>query len=180
MSEDLPIRVAQRLREEDEALDPRLERLAMGALSPEALAELEADAARDPELARQVALFRPLSSELQDRLTEQMSAPVAKVIRPARWTRWGLPIVTLAAAALLLMTLRGPSALPSYAGRVEGGDVVLRGEPTPAAQGRRVMRGDSLLTLELSPATQVDGAVVARAYVRTPAGARAAPGVPEV
>ena len=181
MADDLPTRVAERFRAEEAAVDPRLERLAAGTLSAEAKVELEAAAARDPALAEQLRLYRPLSTALQAKLTLQAMGGgrrPAKVV-PLRPAVWLIPLA-MAALALLVLWPRGPAALPGYAGRVEGGDLVERGAAVPVASPTRALSAGSLLTLELRPERPVEGPVAARAYVRSAARAWVAPGVPEV
>jgi hypothetical protein len=149
------------MKEEQQQLDPRLERLALGELSAEERRKLDEDAKSDPELASAIALYAPLSAESRARLAREVKAP-ARVI-PLRRIVAAASIAAAAAVAgaLWLQIDRGP--VPRYALAARAGDVELRGE-APAPQ-ERTLRADSMIEIVLAPEVPADE-VDAKLYIR--------------
>lgn len=149
--------IGQMLRE-----DPRLERLALGELDSDEQARLEADARRNPDLAADVELYRPLS--------ENMRAKLAASVRPGLQTprrrRVFIPAATtaLAAAAALLFFVRMPAPIPSYALNFRAGDASLRGAPPPT-ESRPQVREDSPVSIVLQPFETAAGPLEGQLYV---------------
>jgi hypothetical protein len=180
-------------RREEEAeravLDERWDRLAAGTLSAEEDAELRALAETSPEAREAYEAFRPLGGDFQARVTEKITAelargpapepvesapepekPPARVLlfprgafRPLAW------IGSAAAAAVLsFLFLRAPAApLPVYTAALEGGVQAMRGtEPGPAG-GLPVYYPNSSLTLRAFPVKSAQdpaAALEARAF----------------
>lgn len=170
--------VATRMKEEDEAMDPRLERYARGELSEAERFALLRESADDPELAAQVELFAPLSSSLLDRVRP----------RPSRRRRARASVavgaVALAAAAsvALLLGLDPKAALPTYSFEVRAGDARFRSDEKALAAGDdvRVVRSDSMVELRLIPAEPVERAVEARLFVKVGETLFPSPIAPEI
>lgn len=187
------------LHEEERALDARLERLADGSLEGSARAALEADAARDPDLAGDVELHRPLSDTLHARLLSiaqdglaRADGPSAKspegveLDRPApppapkavrRWT-YGAGLALAAGLALFVLSpdlfRAPPTPLPPFTFSAKARDAKLRGDaPAPAADAeRRPLREDSEVSLVMrSDAAAMDGEIRARLFALDAMGA---------
>ena len=156
-SDDIAEAVAQRMREEDEILDPRLERYALGTLPANEMRALEAAAEHDPELRVQLELHAPLSDELRHRLTH--IAQLASQRAPPRRMTWVmLPVGALAAAAAVFVVVLpsiGPRALPDYELTATQAPSVWRSEPT--SEDSRALPADLKLRVLLRPATSVPG-----------------------
>lgn len=159
--EDKMLKAMGRLeRAELEALDPRLERLAAGRLTDAEHRQLLHDAARDPELARDVALHAPMSAEAQNKLYSAASAARrARVIR----LPWVGTAMALAAALAVTVVASWPDPLPTYQVRWSPGEATLRSADAPPTATFRV---DGIIRVHLIPDEVVDGAVESSLYVR--------------
>src|SRR5262245_10173902 len=88
------------MKEQDERVDPRLERYAQGLLSEEERCALEEQALQDRALAVALELHRPLAPAFKAQLkTVAMNAPRAKVL----WFRRPVVAVLAAAAAAAVL-----------------------------------------------------------------------------
>ena len=165
MSDDeLLAGIAEVIREDDRP-DPRLVALSEGRLSAQDLRTLEAEAARDPELARKVAVFRPLCDEFVERVEEAASVATKSHLR------WVAAVATVAAIAAGLALVQLPMAtehaadLPIYMVAVQAGDAPVRGTAHDVGPSPRRMRADSEFGLVLRPVERVDAPIEARALV---------------
>jgi hypothetical protein len=167
-------------------LDERWDRLSAGTLTVEEEAELRALAATSEEAREAWEAFRPLGSGFQDRIVQAIQpiqadrAPAAKVLpfsrRLARQGGW--LAAAAAVAAVLLLTLRQPAALPAYHAELSGGDRQERAET-----GSRRFAPGSPFVLVLRPQTTVEGEVDVRFFLEGkgelrpwPVSAEVAPG----
>jgi hypothetical protein len=173
--------------------DERWDKLAAGTLTDAERAALLAEVAQSETAARAYEAYRPLGTDFQARMVERLLAPSApaaegadavtvavaaasaKVIpfrrRALRFA--GVPLalaasVLVAFGALTLLRQHAVPALPGYGLRLEGQVTVMRGETPPPASAPFV-RGNEFRLL-LTPATKVEGKVVARSYVLAGAG----------
>jgi hypothetical protein len=175
--EELVARVAELMKAQDDALDPRLEAFAAGR-ETEAAAR-QALAGRDDAEAVLAAL-RPLGAEFREATLErvlrcrpQPASEQPRVIslssHRGRLVRWlGAAVVASAAAAGLVLVLRpGTPALPRYADTFVGGDVLVRGGPdtTAADAPGGVLRPDSKIEWVMRPVTAVSGEVEVRGFI---------------
>lgn len=158
---------ADKLRASMAPEDPRLEAFSHGLLGPQDEAHLAEEAEGDPELARDVALYSPLSSEARARLFEAVKV---KRRRP-RWPVW-IGAVALAAGLVGLTFLRSPDPLPRYAFEVEVRQASLRGDP---GEGVREVRADTEVSLVLKPSRRVTASVEPALYVIEGPEARRSP-----
>ncbi len=162
--------------------DARFERVARGEASPEEIADLEREAAADPELAIRLEGSRPFDGAAIDRIAARMdslpstrakkSAPAANVValRPS-WTRrvmLGAGPLALAAAMILYVVagprLSGGGDLPGYTVSASG-EQAMRG-PADKTSSLHLSGGkDGRFELVLRPATKPDVKVVAYAFV---------------
>jgi hypothetical protein len=178
---DILSQVGASLRAEEEehtgALDPRLERLALGQLTPAELVALERDAAADPELAAKVALFRPMEPPAHARVRgaalgalgvpAAVSAPPKAASPAARPRRRGLvvaglsaPVVAAAAALWLLVGARGE--LPVYESVVRTAEVQQR---SATAVAPSVVQSGRDFEMVARPDRATSAPVAARAFV---------------
>ncbi len=163
---DLGQSVNEHMRAEEEAIDPRLERHARGELGDEERAALEADASRDPALARALALHAPLSAELRARLQQQSLRSVRTAPRLRRRTMIAGVVGSLAAAAAVVFLFRpGPKGLPEFAATIEVGDQEWRGQQQSTPHEPADI--DTPLSILLRPERSVAGQVDAALWVRT-------------
>lgn len=151
-----------RVAREHERVDERLERLAAGTLSDQERAELEREAATNPELARALELFRPLDADVRARIAAEV-APVRQLRtarpEPSRLVWLAAALAAAAAVVLVLLFRSGPEPLPDYELAALGG-VSEQRAPSTAVQ----IAPGAELTLLLRPATSVVGDVVAYAF----------------
>jgi hypothetical protein len=183
MSEDyLLSELGHLARDENEAekarLDERWDRLAAGTLTPEEDAELRALAASSPEAREAYAAFRPLGAEFQARVTGEIAAELATPAAPEPRPRVlpfrrptfriaGWLTAAAAAAAGLVLLLRGPAAmppLPVYTAELSGGVKTFRGEEVPSTNPPIFIPG-STLTFLARPEHSVKGQVEARFFL---------------
>jgi hypothetical protein len=158
---------------ERDRLDERWDRLSAGTLTAEEEAELRASAAASEEAREAWEAFRPLGGEFQDRIIQAIQAeraaplssaktPAAKVLpfsrRAVRWSGW--LAAAAAMAAVLLLTLRQPAALPGYGLELSGGNRQERSETS----ARRFVPG-SPFQLVLRPEKAVEGEIEARFFL---------------
>lgn len=177
-------RLAATLREDDAAIDPRLDALCGGTISDADRAALEADAANDPALAAALEAFRPLDeahhAAVTDRIlglasakapaTSEPSRPAVPLIPLTRARRSSMttivPVVgalAVAAAVALYVGRAGSPTLPGYE-LVVAGDRALRGgdaAPEPIAQ----LAPDSRFELVLRPSSATQAQVELRAFL---------------
>lgn len=160
--EDDPIAgaVGAAMKEEDRAMDVRLEKYARGQLSAAEVAALQREAAADPALAVALELHAPLSGEVKARIAALgQEASGAKVV-PMKKRPIAL-FVTLgamaAAAVFALLSIRSPAVLPTYTLEARAGDAVLRSENTT----RGTTRADSEIDLVFRPAIPLTAEQVA-------------------
>jgi hypothetical protein len=178
---------------EEDRLDGRWDRLSAGDLSAEEEEALRALAASSEEGREAYEAFRPLGPDFQARvvkaLREQRAAPEpAPATEPparvlpfrSRVRRLGGWLTAAAAAALLILTFRGPAALPpfpDYQAHPSGGVQTLRGGPDELG----TLVPGSRFALVLTPQTAVSGEVGVRCFLaRDPGGAPAATAHPEL
>lgn len=184
------------LQSEEQTPDPRLERLAHGTLEDDARAALEVEAENDAELARDVALHKPLSDALQDRLLSiaedglagpsgagVAEAPVVERVPPKRATppkvsrRWAYGAGLALAAGLSLVVIspeifRAPPApLPAYTFSARAGDAALRGETPAPEAARRMLREDSEVSLIMRADGETRDEIRARLFALDASGA---------
>jgi hypothetical protein len=185
--EELLARLGKLAKSQDDAEDAQWETLARGELDPKALAELEARAADDPEVALRLQLFRPLEEATKHRIADALAqdsatgdsdagdapenaatraavpAGVRRLAPNARWAVVAVPLALAAALALFLLRPQSLSPLPDYSASLRGGQAELRsGDASDAVP--RIGPG-SEFDLQLRPSVDVDGAVEARAFV---------------
>ncbi|MCB9727281.1 MAG: hypothetical protein H6744_00540 [Deltaproteobacteria bacterium] len=171
---------AARRREQVGALDERWLALAEGRLD-----EAESERARQEDPARWAA-FAPLDEAAQERVHREVAraldgaaageggAPVIALAprRKARWARLAMVVAPLAAAAALVLVLRGPLGgtdgppLPGYGLEVSGGLATVRGAEAPEPSRR--FTPDSPVELLLRPQQAAQGPVAVRAWRRMP------------
>jgi len=179
---------------EEDRLDGRWDRLSAGDLSAEEEAALRTLAGASEEGREAYEAFRPLGPDFQARvvkaLREQRAAPeTAPAAEPharvltfrSRVRRLGGWLTAAAAAAaVLILTLRGPAALPplpDYQAHPSGGVQILRGGPDELG----TLVPGSRFDLVLTPQTAVSGEVGVRCFLaRDPGGAPAATAYPEL
>jgi hypothetical protein len=175
--------LAQVASEEQQAgearLDSRWDRLSAGDLSAEEEAALRAEAATSEEGRVAYEAFRPLDPEFQARMVQALKdqraaatskpapAAPASVLPFRRRARQlgGWLVGVAAAAAILVLMLRGPGSLPPLPGYTlvpSGGVQALRGGQ-PNAFGTLVP--GSKFDLVLRPETAVSGPVEARYFL---------------
>ena len=175
--EDVLAAMADLIRAESANPDPRLERLARDELTEAETAQLYEDAARDPELARQVQLHAPMPDRVKERLYEVAAAGL-RPRRPRRWWWTGAGSLALAAAAAsFFLMMASPASLPEYVFKAQGQDVMFRGAAGEAGASR-TLRADSKLALILRPKVKVDD-VQGRLFVMANGVIRASSVVPE-
>jgi hypothetical protein len=154
MTEDRILRELGHLaKEEKEAeqarLDERWDRMAAGTLTPEEEAELKALADSSPETRETFEAFRPLGSEFQARVVNEIAREIEKdkpetepqptparilPFRPAtlRFAGWLTAAGTVAASLFLLLGRVSMAPLPAYEiADVSGGVKTFRGETGP-------------------------------------------------
>jgi len=168
-------------------LDERWDELAAERLSDAERDKLLEEAATSEEAAEAYEAFRPLGAEFQARVVERLmakqladqgseadgeshTAPTPKVVPFRRRTpRFaGIPLalaasVLLAVGLVMFMRPGATPALPGYALKLEGQISLTRGEAPPPAAAPFVTGNQ--FRLVLTPEQQVEGDVIARAYV---------------
>lgn len=194
--------VGRHLAERDGLADPRWDALANAELSPEDAAALAArgdahplayDAFRPLDDAEQEALAAAALAAMDDGAPPRSTTPPrpdpapapspalspqgGKVIplRPRGRGRWLALAAPLAAAAALVLFLRGgPEPVPGYGLVVEGGRSAQRATPAASAgEDKPVKLGaEERLRVVLRPDTAFEGTVAARAYLLGPRGLR--------
>ena len=156
--------------------DARWEALAEGQLHAEALAELEALAAHDPEAEVAMAAFTPLGADAKDRFArailselaaEVATEPVGAKVIPFRRRPlfWGLPLAAAAAVALMVYS---PSATPEftpYRLDASAGEQQLRTANAAPTAALPRYRDGSGVELVLRPETRVEATVGVRAFL---------------
>ncbi|MEQ8275402.1 MAG: hypothetical protein RMA76_37610 [Deltaproteobacteria bacterium] len=149
----------------EDDVDPRLEALADGTSSAAERLELEREAERDPELARRLVAYQPLSTADVDRLDDIARDALADAPSPIRAPvirgPW-LAVAVLATAAAVLPFVLRTSPLPAYEVEVHVGDDTYRGDAIARSAGR--LAPDAPLEVVLRPATRVSSTVEARVY----------------
>lgn len=156
----------------------RLERWARGELSAQEEAELLKEAKRDPELAQDMELYRPLDAQ-QLRLVEakiQRSTRRQQEPDAPRWSRFWRPAGVLAmamsAAVVVGLKLRpAESPLAPYSLSVEGGVHQAKRGAEGAPQTELNWSLDAPLTLLLRPQSQVEGTLRLDAHIQDQTGA---------
>ncbi len=165
--------------------------LAEGTLDAEAVAELEALAAQDPDLEEALAAFTPLGDGAKSRFTDAILAELApaaaepepvpektrhapeekpagaKIIPfPRRAATWLVPLA--AAAAVTVLLLRPTTAPPFTAYQLDAtaGERALRGsEPAPSTLPR--YRDGSGIEIILRPQTRLEGGASVWAFLQS-------------
>ena len=159
--------VAERMQQQEEgresAIDPRLERLAMGAMDSRERDALYVEASEDPELLRKIRFYEPISDLARERyagrvlvLTKAVPSGAAK-----RMLNWGC--VGLALAASLLLFFFPSASFPAYSISFYAGDSSMRGQ---ALGETRSMHADSQVSIVFTPVTAVDGLVEGRLFIQ--------------
>lgn len=164
--------------ERDPSQHPRWEALAKGELSADEERALAEEAEASPAIRELFEAYRPLGPEAEDRYTARLLA-AAKPPRapdkpkPVRRPTWRSSVIGLALAAALaaVLFIPRPSALPEYSIAIAGGEQVVRGEPQ-AAHGTPIIGPGSRLSIVLRPATKLEGAIEARAFLVRDGSAR--------
>lgn len=154
-----------------------------GRATAEQIAELEAQAEQDEEVASLLAAFTPMTDAQEDALTASLlqgakperqspakvkpvAAPKRTARRPrqVRWaTRTFVALAAVAAAALFFV--RAPNdALPSYQLEAARGDLAFRGEAKVDALPKH--HPASALSIVLRPKRAVGGEVEVRTFVQ--------------
>jgi hypothetical protein len=178
MTDDELLEGIRRAAREKRHVD-RWEALAAGELSDAELAELEAQARDDPEVARALEAYRPLDSgaraRIVERLERQLARPeAAREPRAPFWRRFWVwaPACAVAAAAAIVLLLwpAGLPDLPRYSLAVRGGVQAVRGDPAPEDLPR--FEAGSTLEITLRPQRAVEGPVEARVFVEEGDGVR--------
>ncbi|MES2643360.1 MAG: hypothetical protein V4850_28000 [Myxococcota bacterium] len=193
MSDEPIDELARLARERRGRVDPRWDALTRGELGEAERAALLAE----DDAARLAPLFEPLGDAFADAMTARLlgGAPAARIdeappdVVPLRapaaepaprppprlrpWMRVAAPLLALAAAALLTVSLRDPDGvpdpLPAYALEVQGGDRALRAGEAPVADVLRLSPG-SRVTVVARPERDVVSPVTAEARVVPRAG----------
>lgn len=188
--EDLLAQLGQLAKSQENAESEQWDALASGELDEEALAELEARAAHDPEVALRLQLFRPVDTDTKTRVLETLSGglvsaldatpeqgssrparsapvglkspPVKRGRRPSRWALAAVPLAVAAAVALLLSRPQSTVPLPDYSAELRGGQSEQRSGTTSNVVPR--IGPSSQLELRLRPSVDVKGSVEARAF----------------
>jgi hypothetical protein len=173
-------------RDEQDALDPRWEKLAAGTATDAERAELEAiDADR-------YALYQPLDGGMRDAFTAAVLAELAREGAPASHTRAraesaapaaGAKVISLegrwrrramvaavplaAAAAAVLLFARGgeTAAMPEYAATWASAERDLRGDPSAHVSNDAHVQASERFELVLRPAARVTASIVARPFI---------------
>src|SRR5687768_14792229 len=170
-------RFAMAMNDGDDKLLRRLGALAKdqdGGLGADELAELEREAASDPNAKALLEAARPLSDDAQDRIAGNLAKQMGgAVVRPARWRSRAGAIagaLALAAGIAVFVSRSGPDAVPLYALDASGAANV-RG-PSPAGSPC-VLRASALGSFEVvaRPHDRVDGAIGAHAFLVRTGGA---------
>lgn len=175
--DDLAYQIGELMTEQEQHLDPRLERLALGTISEDEKAALLRDAEQDAQLADAVSLFQPLDSNVQAKLTSTARASSTPKVRRLPWVGAGVGVVLAAAAAVLLFSRAGVEPIPQYAFSAEAGDAIWRSEAAPKS---RSMREDSEMSIVSRPARIASGAIDGALWVIVAEGAMRSPAEPEV
>lgn len=178
MADDrLPKEVAQRMAEQEQALDAELEAYAAGRLSPEAKGALEARAAADPMLAEALLLYAPLSDASKERITAAGLAEV-KTVAFRRAPIIGSLLALAAAITIGIFAMTDRYApLPAYAVNAQVQDALYRSEDLPRAP---TVRSDSRIELRLVPDQPAEGAVAGRLFVKDGSGVKVIAAAPEI
>jgi hypothetical protein len=169
----------------------REERLSSHSLAPDELADMQARAESDDELARALDAHAPLGAEVKARISAELVAvaqrqsalPKAAAATPARVVAlqpraararravWlALPLCAAAAALLwLAVGLKRIAPIPAYDLVISGAQAETRSGPVTiqAGDSQKLVRiaDDAQLHLLLRPATAVAGSVAARVYL---------------
>lgn len=167
----------------------REERLSSSSLEPEELADMQARAERDGELARALDAHAPLGSDVKARISAELvavarrqgAAPEEAAEAPgrvvalesrsgrARRAAWlALPLAAAAAALLWLAGSKQIAPIPAYDLQISGAQAEMRSGPAviDADHGATVRIGQTAqLRLALRPATAVTGEIAARVYL---------------
>lgn len=163
MTDEPLMRALGEAEREAQEVPERWRRLATGEASPQEVAALEAEAARDPEVARLLARFSPFSAAEDEALVAAL-VTTTRPRRPAR-LRWAVGGVALAAAAAALLTVALPrgAGLPAYQLEASTPDLERRGDAPTAGLPRH--HPDSALSLILRPEARVEGPVAVQAFL---------------
>lgn len=159
------------IREQEAAVDERLELLAEGTLSSQEAAELREALSENPELYE---AFEPLGSEIESRLVEIAHAGlsdheeaatenVVPLTSGRRWRRMVAPLMAVAAAAALVAIVPQEDPLPKYDYAVLAADKMERGD-FDAEELR--LRNDSIISMQLRPNEPITGDMEAAVFVR--------------
>lgn len=150
--------------ETPDGVDPRLPRWAQGELTTDEVAKLEADAARDPNLAADLELYRPYDAAALTPVAEGFGPGDRRRAPGRRYAMAGL--AAAAAAAVVTVSVSGPEPIPpleGYALAIEGGGAAeVRGETDPEDAA---WRWDGPVTLLLTPTRAVAGEVALTVFV---------------
>lgn len=165
-----------RAEREAQQIPERWLRLSRGEASAEEIAELEAEAARDPEAAALYEMFRPLDSAQDDALTQTLLTRIDAESR-MRWNPMAMVAfvgtAAAAAAALGLWSTATPQLLPVYGLEASTSDLGYRGhEAVTVTKTLPRHHPDSSLTLVLRPEAPVLESVAAQAFLLDANGAR--------
>ncbi|MEM7677946.1 MAG: hypothetical protein AAF449_18260 [Myxococcota bacterium] len=144
----------------DQAIPDVWRRVAEGSATATELAELEAQAAVDPQIARLLAQFRPLSPPEEDALVQRVSNHRRRKQRRT----FVVSMALAAAAATAAIMLRPSSALPGYRLSANEADRPYRGGASSADVQLPVHHVDSALVLSLRPQRSVSGSVSIDTY----------------
>ncbi len=174
--DDVAYQLGELMTEQEQQIDPRLERLALGELSDDELSALLRDAEQDEKLAEAVSLFRPLGADVQAKLTTTARASSSKV-RRLPWVGAGVGVVLAAAAAVVLFSTAGVESIPQYTFKAEAGDAIWRSEAKPKS---RTLREDSEMSIVSQPARIASGEIDGALWVLTADRAVRSPVAPEV
>lgn len=189
MTEDRLIEELAKVAGEEEArqrrlLDERWDALAADALSDTDRHELEARAAESREGAAAWEAFRPLGADYRRQLAAQLTDAVGgdepavaenpvQVDRPERgevvpidrsprwrWAKWAIPAAAIAAGLVLVLRPMGEVApLPTYEIALAGTVAEQRSVTASDPEGIQLLAAGNRFELNLTPTTDVEGAV---------------------
>jgi hypothetical protein len=183
MSDQLLKALAELEREEDQAVDPRLEALARGTIDPATRAELEATKSKD-----EVDAYTPVGDAAQERFLAgavaafhgSTSSNVVVELAAKRRRKLTSGLVVLAIAASVSMIFLRPSSTspPAYVLEISAGDRTLRSGDLPENEVPR-FAPSSRIEVVLRPATAIEDELEARAFYAGPGEVRSLPKVVE-
>ncbi|MEL7370472.1 MAG: hypothetical protein AAFN74_16250 [Myxococcota bacterium] len=157
MNDDELSRIGEMARA-DQAIPSVWRRVADGSATATELAALEAQAAKDPQVALMLARFRPLGAEEENGMARRLVAHR----RRAAWKQAvAISAAFAAAAGLVAMSLRTEPALPAYSLTAQDGDRLYRGDESSPSLVHHI---DSALILNLRPQQAVSEAVSIETY----------------